>query len=229
MSNINPQGQPAYYANPALSGQIPPFGFQPQEPQQPKKGKGRLILIGASAAVIVGLIGIANAGRPIAAAVPAPAATTAPSESSPTPEPTETYEPEDTTDYTLKFGQKLEITMDDVPVTVTYSAPKRSTNMFDKDNAETKLTICNTGDEALDDVSAGSTGAWLEDNDGGTYETYGTYRTPEFPIYSDDAKKIRAGKCLTGWVGWEGAWGNKGLAIAMDVDDSTYTWSKNGR
>lgn len=218
-------------------GHNPAFG--PTPPQPPKKKRG--LLIAGITVGALGLIGIANAaGSGATTAIPAVTATATPSSSptsdwdAPGDEPTETTTPEpevteEAVDTTLKYGQKLWISMDDVPVSIKFEAPMRSTNMFDKDNAETKLTICNTGDEALDDLSVGSTGAWLEDNDGGTYDSYGAYRTPEFPIYDADSKKLRAGKCLTGWVGWEGAWGSKGLAVAMDVDVNTYTWSKTGK
>lgn len=107
------------------------------------------------------------------------------------------------------------------------SPPKASANMFDKDNLEVKVTVCNKGDDTIDELSAEGVGLYAEDAKGGQYDLYGPYRSPGFPVYDYDSAILKAGKCRTGWVAFED--GRKAVRIATEVSGTTYSWSKNGK
>ncbi|MFZ1412324.1 MAG: hypothetical protein WAS07_12760, partial [Micropruina sp.] len=106
-------------------------------------------------------------------------------------------------------------------------APKASTNTFDRNNLEAKVTVCNRGSSTIDEMSAQGLGLYAEDNNDGQYDLYGAYRTPEFPVYDWDSSKLKAGKCRTGWVAFKD--GKNSVRIATEVEDETYSWSKSGK
>jgi hypothetical protein len=185
---------------------------------------------------IFGLGSLANGAKPVAAPVLAgttSAAAPVVTEGS-AQEPSEAYgssEPSDDTsepvDTTFKYGESAGFTYDSVEITLKVEAPKRSTNMFDKNNAEVRITVCNKGVEAIDDLYAASLGLYAEDADGGTYDLYGAYRSPEFPLYSSDSKSLRVGKCRKGWVGFSD--GKSATAVSFDIDGTAYSWTKSGK
>jgi hypothetical protein len=129
----------------------------------------------------------------------------------------------------MKYGQTLNFTLEGQDVTLRFDKPLTAANMFDKDNIETKTKFCNKGSDPIEDFSAASIGVYAEYGEGGTYDIYGAYRKPEFPGYSMDSRKVMAGKCVTGWLSFSGANHKKGLHIAIDIEDNTYTWSPNGK
>jgi hypothetical protein len=188
----------------------------------------------AVALALFGLGSLAGGAKPSTAASPAgeaspatvPSAESAqdPSEDAASSTPSE--EPTEPADTTFKYGQSAGFTYDGVEITLKVEAPKRSTNMFDKNNAEVRITVCNRGDDAIDDLDASSIGLYAEDSDGGTYDLYGAYRSPEFPLYSSDSKSLRAGKCRKGWVGFED--GKSATAVSFDIDGTAYSWTKSG-
>ena len=195
------------------------------------------------AALVVGLAlgaGAGAAGKPTTvSASPAPTVTVtatveAPADpaqnpvTEPTDEPTEeaTEEAPSPADTSFKYGQKVGFTYEGVEITVKVDAPKSSTNMFDKNNLEAKVTVCNKGGSAIDELSAQGLGLYAEDKSGGQYDLMGAYRTPEFPIYEWDSAKLKAGKCRAGWVSFED--GKKAVRVGTEVSDSTYSWSKSG-
>lgn len=206
---------------------------QPQPLPEPPKGKKPVgLIIGASAVGVIALMSLAAAnGNHSTAAAPSPTVTvttpasptTEPTYAEPSDEPTE--EPETFSgEENLAWGKKAYLTMNDQSVTLAIGAPKRSNNMFDRNNAEVKVTVCNTSDERLEDVSAEAFGLVMEDSDGGSYDLYGAYRTPEFPTYDYDGKTLRPGKCSTGWVSFDDAWKGKGKVVTMEVGDGTFIW-----
>lgn len=242
-----PSDGPEGYHAPETS-HLPPVDGPAQPPMQPPPPKRANALtskpvIGV-AALVVGLAlgaGAGSAGGSAAtvAAVPAPTVTvtaTATYEAEPTEE-AEDPEPEPSEEATeaapapegtsYKWGQKIGFTYEDVEISVKVDAPKPSTNMFDKDNLEAKLTVCNKGSDTIEEMSAQGIGLYAEDKDGGQYDLMGAYRSPEFPVYEWDSAKLKAGKCRTGWVSFED--GKKAVRIATEVSDSTYSWSKSGK
>jgi hypothetical protein len=221
----------------------------PPPPLQPAPKKGGFLtskpVIGA-ASLVVGLVvgsGIGAAGRPAtgvtAAAAPTVTVTTvqeAPAADEPAAEPTEeatqepaqepTEEPVTPADTSFRWGQTAGFLYEDVEITLKVEAPKPSTNMFDDDNLEERLTVCNKGGDTIEELSAEGMGLYAEDKGGGQYDLYGPYRAPEFPGYSWDSTRLKAGKCRSGWVSFED--GRRAIRIALDIDDETYTWSKSG-
>lgn len=241
-------GQPPVPPTWPAGGPVPPDSTTsgPELASGPAKAKRNWLTarptIGV-AALIVGLaIGAAgNAGRP-SDAVPLAGATatatvtateTATYEASPEPsaEPTEEATApapaDETSDTSYKYGQKIGFTYEDVEITVQVDAPKASTNTFDRDNLEAKVTVCNKGEDGIEELSAEGIGLYAEDKSGGRYELYGPYRSPEFPVYGWDSSSLKAGKCRTGWVSFED--GRKAVRIATEVSGSTYTWSASGK
>lgn len=209
----------------------PMMAVPPPAPEKKKRPVG--LIIGASVAGLVAIGAVSNmagGSRPTAATATSPSASVASTSVADETADDETADDEDTDetstteDQTFKYGQKANLTMDGVVVTLSVGTPKRSSNMFDKDNAEIPVKVCNRDDEAVDDLSANTIGLYAEDNNGGTYDTDVAYRKPEFPAY--DGKRLRAGKCLSGWISFEDAWGAKGLHINLDVGDAVFTWKK---
>ena len=208
--------------------------FIPPTPQPAPNGRPsrRVALIGSLAALLVLGFGVYNSQAGSGSAAPTASAApsyTQPAQTPTTVEPTETPEPsqsatEEPTDQVVKYGAKLPFTLDGVDVTMSIDAPKRSTNMFDRNNAEFYVKLCNAGTDTVEDVSASALELYAVDNKGGNYDLYGAYRSPEFPIYSGDGKRLRPGKCMTGWVGFANAWKGKKLTVNMDVEDVVYTW-----
>lgn len=243
----NQQIPPTFGSQPQQTlGSQPQPGFQPQPPPTPPAKKGFMTskpVIGV-AALIVGLtLGNSMGASRTASGEPAPASTvtvtaTAAATDQPSEEPTDeaTEEPSDEpteqptekpADTSYKYGQKVGFTYSDVEITVRVDAPKTSTNMFDKDNLEAKVTVCNRGKETVDELSAEGMGLYAEDAKGGVYDLMGAYRTPEFPVYDWDSATLKAGKCRTGWVQFEDA--KKAVRIATEVSETTYSWSKSGK
>ncbi len=212
---------------------------QPTPPPPVKRGNALTSkpVIGV-AALVVGLVvgaSAGSAGKPAVTAAAsivtvtatAAAEETAASEPEPSePEPSETQPAVAPTDTSFKWGQKVGFTYEDVEIEVKVDAPKASTNMFDKDNLEAKLTVCNKGSQAIEEMSAQGVGLYAEDKNGGQYTLMIAYRSPEFPVYSYDSAKLKAGKCRTGWVSFED--GKKATRIATEVSDTTFSWSKSG-
>ena len=193
---------------------------------------GLAIGAGGSAGRTGGAAPLAGAG--VTATATVTATETATYEASPEPSEAETAEPADAAtspaepaDTSYKYGQKVGFTYEDVEITVQVDAPKASTNTFDRDNLEAKVTVCNKGSDTIDELSAEGIGLYAEDKAGGRYELYGPYRAPEFPVYGWDSSSLKAGKCRTGWVSFED--GRKAVRIATDVSDTTYTWSASGK
>ena len=128
----------------------------------------------------------------------------------------------------MKYGQTIGFTYEDVEISVKISKTQTySANMFDKNNLETKITVCNKGDQSIEEMSAQGMALYAEDKNGGQYDLYGAYRKPEFPIYDYDSSKLKAGKCRSGWISFED--GRKAALIGTDVNDTTYSWSKSGK
>lgn len=176
------------------------------------------------AALAVGVIGCSSGPTGAAPAESQdPGVAAGPETSEPTPTPTPT--PTESGDVRMKYGQTLTFNLDEQPMTLKVEALKKAANMFDKDNAEARVTACNKGTESVE-VSAQGFGLVAVDAKGGEFEPYGSYRKPEFAVYDWDAKTLRAGKCSTGWVGFDGAWKGKATKIAMVVDDREFSWGK---
>lgn len=236
-----PQPQPSSYQPPQQPGYGPQAGYQqpftPQPPAPKKKRTGLMILGGVGALVlvlaIIGAFAKPGASTPAApvpnVSVPADEPSESPSTvpaDEPTEEPSEEPAPVDTS---MKYGQTLAFLVEEQEVTLRLNEPKTAANMFDKDNIEVFTKFCNEGTAAIEDISAESLGIYAEDGSGGTYDIYGAYRKPEFPGYSFDGKKVKAGKCITGWISYEGANKRKGLHLAIDIEDTQFTWSKSGK
>lgn len=247
-----PQPQPSAYQPPQQPGYGPQAGttqsgyqqpFAPQPPAPKKKRTGLMILGGVGALVlvlaIIGAFAKPSASTPAApvpnASIPADEPSQTPSTDAaeePSEEPSEEPTEEPTAppvDSSMKYGQTLEFTVEDQFVTLRLDAPKTAANMFDKDNIEVFTKFCNKGTDPIEDISAESLGIYAEDGSGGTYDIYGAYRKPEFPGYSFDGKKVKAGKCITGWISYDGANNRKGLHLAIDIEDTQFTWSKSGK
>lgn len=173
------------------------------------------------AALAVGVVGCSPGPTGAAPAeTQDPVVTTGPQTSGPTtPTPTESG------DVRMKWSQTLTFNLDEQPMTLKVEALKKAANMFDKDNAEARVTACNKGTESIE-VSAQGLGLVAVDAKGGEFDPYGSYRKPEFAPYDWKAKTLRAGKCSTGWVGFDGAWKGKATKIAMVVDDREFSWGK---
>lgn len=239
-----PFGGPAGYQAP---GPVPPTGRKRGNPFTSRPGIGVMALV---AGIALGAGATAGAGQTATAglqpaptvtvtatttATPPPPATgddepveqTVPAdEPTPTPDPTPDPTPEPI-DTSFKWGKKGRFLYEEVEITVKIDKPKASANMFDKDNLEAKLTVCNEGTETIQELSANGMGLYAEDKQGGQYSLYGPYRSPEFPIYTSDSAKLKAGKCRTGWISFEDA--RKAVRISLDIDDETYSWSKSGK
>lgn len=237
---------PAEYRGPGIPPQ-PPTPAPPNGPAPKRRNsltsKPVIGVAALVAGIALGAAGTAgNAPQGATAALPAPAptvtvtttttatpaapATTEPTTAEPTSTPTPTQAPA-AEDTSYKWGKKGEFTYEDVPISLKVDAPKPSTNSFDDDNLEAKLTVCNLGSDPIEELSAQGLGLYAEDNSGGQYSLYGAYRSPEFPTYSWDGAALKAGKCRTGWVSFED--GRKAIPIATDIGDQTYSWSKNGK
>ena len=238
-------GQPGYFP-PAQQPPVGPPVGQPEAPPNGPRKRGNILTskpgIGIAALVVGLVLGSAAgaAGKPTSASTAAAAPTvTATAEASsepaeePAPEPSEEPSDEPTeeapvpTDTSFRWGGKVGFSYEDVEITVRVDDPKASTNTFDRDNLEAKLTVCNKGTETIDEMSAAGLGLYAEDKSDGQYDLYGPYRTPEFPVYSWDSAKLKPGKCRTGWVSFED--GSKAIRIATEVSDTTYSWSKSGK
>ncbi len=234
---FHPSGPPAQAPFPPPP---PPAGAQPPDGARRTNILTSRPAIGIGA-LIVGLIlgtGIGGGNRPAAeSAAPAPTVTAtatatvtieaSASSAEASAEPTETAEePGTPDDTTYKYGQKVGFSYEGVEITLKVDRPLPSTNMFDKNNLEAKLTVCNRGGESIDELSAEGMGLYAEDKSGGQYSLYGSYRSPEFPVYDYDSSALRPGKCRTGWVAFED--GRKAVRIAVDLDDATYSWSRSG-
>lgn len=239
---------PPQQPQPGAPNQTPPAGY-PQSGQPPQAAppapakRGNALtskpVIGI-AALVVGLIlgaGTAGGGKQATTTAPLPTVTVTATETA-TYEATADAEPGDEAsgdassdssapdDTSYKYGQTVGFSYEDVEISVRIESPKRSTNMFDKDNLEARLKVCNKGSDTIDEMSAEGLGLYAEDSNGGQYTLLGAYRSPEFPIYDYDSSTLRAGKCRTGWISFED--GRKAVRIATEVEDSTYTWSKSG-
>lgn len=235
---------PSEYRGPAQA----PVPSTPTPPDNPAPKRGGALtskpVIGVAALVAgitLGAAGAAgNGSQDASGAIPAPVPTaTVTATVTATPAAPQTAEPANPTpsstpiptpaseDTSFKWGKKAEFTYEDVPITLKIEAPKASTNMFDKDNLEAKITVCNTGSDTIEELSAEGLGLYAEDKSGGQYSLYGAYRSPEFPVHSWDSATLKAGKCRTGWISFED--GRKAVRIATDIGDTTYSWSKNGK
>lgn len=175
-----------------------------------------------AAGLALGVVGCSSG--PTGAAPAASGSTTQAAGGSET-SPAASETPAPTGDVAMKYGQTLTFNLDGQPLTLKVEALKKSSNMFEKKNADARLTACNKGTESID-VSAQGFGLVAMDTKGGEYDVYGTSRTPKFAIYDWEPKSLRAGKCLTGWVGFDGAWAGKATRVAMVVDDREFSWSK---
>ena len=245
MTNPNAPFQgPADYRGPAQPTTPTPGDEPNPKRRNPLTSKPVIGVAALVTGIALGAAGTAgNAPQGATAALPAPAPTVTvtttatatpaapePAEQATTSTPTETPTPTEepaTSDTTYKWGKKGEFTYEDVPISLKVDAPKPSTNPFDDDNLEAKLTVCNMGSDTIEDLSAQGLGLYAEDKNGGQYSLYGAYRSPEFPTYSWDSATLKAGKCRTGWVSFED--GRKAIRIATDIGDQTYSWSKNGK
>ncbi len=237
---------PGYQPGPAA---YPPPGPGPTPDPAPKRANPLTSrpVIGAAALLLGAALGAGAAGGSGEAAIPAAAPTvtvTATTTASPSPTPSESAEPEPeptaevepepepepaekASPTTFKWGKKGSFVYEDIEITLKVAKPKASANMFDKDNLETKLTVCNKGDDTIQELSAQGLGLYAEDKSGGQYSLYGPYRAPEFPVYTWQSSTLKPGKCRTGWVSFED--GRKAVRIATDIGDETYSWSKSGK
>lgn len=239
---MGPAFSPAHQpARPGANDPLPPFagGRPPGRPasgppsfftSKPAIGIGALILgLGLGAGLGRDTESAARPAAPstvvVTATAEAPTEPADPPGADRTDEPTQ--EPQNQTDTTHSWGQKVGFSYDGAEITLRIDAPLPSSNMFDKNNLEAKLTVCNKGSDTIDDLSAEGMGLYAEDNSGGQYQLYGPYRTPQFPVYDYDGATLRKGKCRTGWVAFED--GKKAVRIAMEVEDQTHSWSKSGK
>ena len=234
-SGYQPPQQPAYGPQPGAPQ--PPY---PPQPPAPKRKRTGLMILGGVGVLVILLAIIGAISKPSAPTPAAPVPNVSVPADEPSEEPTTdaAEEPSDepseepttpSVDSSMKYGQTLEFTVENQNVTLRLDAPKTAANMFDKDNIEVFTKFCNEGTAAIEDISAESLGIYAEDGSGGTYDIYGAYRKPEFPGYSFDGKKVKAGKCITGWISYEGANKRKGLHLAIDIEDTQFTWSKSGK
>ena len=232
--------QPLPVAQPGPAGWQAPPTWQPTPGATPPLAKrGNPLtskpMIGIGSLVVGLVLGASMSGgsRPatltdsLASASPTATESALPSEE-PTPSATATEStpapaPEDSS---FKYGQKISFMYEEMEITVRVDAPKPSPNLFDKNNLEAKVTVCNLGTETITELSADGLGLYAEDKKDDQYDLYGAYRSPEFPVYEFDSAKLKANKCRTGWVAFEN--GAKAIRIATEVEDTTYSWSATG-
>lgn len=221
MSQLPAQPGPGFQPLPVHppSQPVPEPGPLPTPPTGPKRfgklsSKPVIGLVALMAGLGIGSAAGSSSQSAATASLPGATVTVTAAASAQVDEPSEepseepTAEPSDDpseqaqtpAETTYKYGKAVGFVYEEIEISVKVESPKASANMFDKDNLEVKVTVCNKGDDTIDELSAEGIGLYAEDAKGGQYDLYGPYRSPGFRSTTTTARSSRPASAAPG--GW---------------------------